>query len=156
MRRKFSTISVYRIELAAGVVTIVQIHMKKAKNIDEFIEQYPEDIQAKMQRLRLAILKIVPDAEQTLNYGIACFKWHGNLIFFSGYKNHIGVYPRPKGFETELAPYKGGKGTIQFPHEKPIPLTLITKVVKARMKENLARETSRGLAVSKAKTKKKK
>jgi len=129
--------------------------MKKPKTIDQFIEQYPEDIQAKMHRLRSAILKIVPDAEETINYGIACFKWHGNLVFFSGYKNHIGVYPRPKGFEKELAAYKGGKGTIQFPHEKPIPLTLITKVVKARMKENLAREAVRGLA-SKVKGRKKK
>jgi uncharacterized protein YdhG (YjbR/CyaY superfamily) len=115
--------------------------MKKPQNIDEFIAQYPPDVQAKLQKIRAVIRKAAPKAEESINYGIACFKLNGkNLIFFSGAKKHIGVYPRPRTpeFVKLLAVYKGGKGTIQFPHDKPIPLGLIVKLVKARIRENLA------------------
>jgi uncharacterized protein YdhG (YjbR/CyaY superfamily) len=113
---------------------------KKPENIDEFIAQYPVEVQEKLQKIRAAIRKAAPKAEECINYGIACYKLGGkNLIFFSGAKNHTAIYPRPRGMKEELAKFKGGKGTIQFPHDKPIPLTLITKVVKHRVKESLVK-----------------
>ena len=129
---------------------------KKPQTIDEFIANYPEDIQEKLQRLRSAIRKAAPQATEIISYGIPAYRFHGNLIYFSAYEHHIGVYPRVKSLEKELAPYEGGKGTIRFPHEKPIPLTLIKKLVKARIEANLQREAVRGLASPKGKTKGKK
>lgn len=82
------------------------------------------------------IRKAAPKAEECINYGIPCYKLNGNLIFFSGYKNHTAIYPRPKTMQKELADFKGGKGTIQFPNTEKLPLTLIAKVVKVRVKEN--------------------
>lgn len=111
--------------------------MKKATTIDEFIASYPPEIQERLERIRATIRKAAPKAEECINYGIACYKLGGkNLIFFSGYKNHTAIYPRPKTLQKELANYKGGKGTIQFPNTEKLPLALIAKVVKARVKEN--------------------
>lgn len=111
----------------------------KPKNIDEFIASYPPEVQVRLEQIREAIRKAAPKAEECINYGIACYKLDGkNLIFFSGFKNHTAIYPRPKGMKEELSTYAGGKGTIQFPHTEKIPVTLIKKVVKARMGETIS------------------
>ena len=111
-----------------------------AKNIDEYISGFPSDVQKVLNQLRVTIKKAAPGAEESISYGIAAFKHNGRiLIYFAGFKNHIGLYPAPRGkeaFKEELSHYKGGKGTIQFQLSHPMPLQLITRIVKFRMKEN--------------------
>lgn len=110
------------------------------KNIDEYIIACPGEIQPKLQQLRAAILKAAPKAEEAISYQIPSFKLKGNLVHFAAYKNHIGFYPAPSGikaFEKELSVYKSSKGAVQFPLDKPLPLALITKIVKFRVKENM-------------------
>lgn len=112
---------------------------KPAKNIDEYIAGFPALVQERMEKLRATIKKAAPAAEEVISYSIAGFKLHGALIYFAGFKNHIGIYPVPRNeeaFKKELAEYKGGKGTAQFPHDKPLPLGLVTRIVKFRKKLN--------------------
>lgn len=112
---------------------------KKPSNIDEYISEFPAEVQKKLQKVRETIRKVAPEASETIKYAMPTFMLNGNLVFFAGYKNHIGFYPIPSGieaFKTELAPYKQGKGSVQFPLNQPIPLGLITKIVKYRIKEN--------------------
>lgn len=115
---------------------------KTASNIDEYIASFSTTVQERMQKIRETIKKSAPAAEEVISYGIAGFKHQGYLIYFAGFKNHIGIYPVPRNeeaFKKELAEYKGGKGTAQFPHDKPLPLGLVTKIVKYRMKANKER-----------------
>jgi uncharacterized protein YdhG (YjbR/CyaY superfamily) len=111
----------------------------KANSIDEFIAGFPEDVQQKLEQMRKAIAKAAPGAVETIKYGIPTFTLGGrNLVHFAAYKNHIGFYPAPSGieaFEKELAPYKAGKGTIQFPLDKPLPLKLVTEAVLFRARQ---------------------
>lgn len=114
----------------------------KASNIDEYIAAFPKDVQKKLEEMRATIRKAAPDAEEAISYAIPTFKQRGNLVHFAAFKNHIGFYPAPRGieaFKKELARYEGGKGTIQFPLDEPLPLPLITKIVKLRVKDNLER-----------------
>lgn len=114
---------------------------KKPNNIDEYIAGFPEETQTVLKQIRATIKKAVPDVEEKISYAIPTFTLNGYyLIYFAGYKNHIGLYPAPKrneAFKKELSDYKGGKGTVQFPLDKPIPLNLITRIVKFRAKETL-------------------
>lgn len=117
------------------------------QNIDEYIAGFPPDIQAKLEKIRAAIRKAAPDAEEAIKYMIPTFTLQGNLVHFAAFKNHIGFYPAPKGieaFKDELAEYEGGKGTIQFPLDKPIPYALIGKIVKFRVQDNLERAAAKG------------
>ena len=110
-------------------------------NIDEYIAGFPSDTQKILQRIRKTIRKAAPDAEEAISYAIPAFKLNGNLIFFAAYKNHISVYPAPRAaaqFKKELAQYEGGKGTVQFPHDQPLPLDLVTKITKFRVKQQEA------------------
>ena len=96
----------------------------------------------------LQLKKLLPKAEEAISYGIPAFNLNGRyLIYFAGYKKHIGLYPVPSGnkiFEKDFAPYNtSGKGTIQFPLDKPMPISLVTKIVKFRMKENSEKEKSK-------------
>ncbi len=104
----------------------------KPKNIDEYIAGFPKDIQTILKQIRATIKKAAPDAEETISYAIPTFTLKGRyLVHFAGYKNHIGFYPAPRGneaFKKELSVYKGGKGTVQFPLDKPMPLNLIIKI----------------------------
>jgi len=118
----------------------------KAANIDEFIAAFPPKTQLLLEKVRIIIRKAAPAAEEKISYGIPSFSLHGNLVHFSGYKNHIGFYPGSSGikaFEKELSNYVCSKGTVQFPLDKPIPLTLISKIVKFRVKENLKKAKSK-------------
>ncbi|MFD2144905.1 iron chaperone [Mucilaginibacter antarcticus] len=111
-----------------------------AKNIDEYIAGYPEDVQQLLQIIRTTIQQAAPDATETIGYGIPTFILNGNLVHFGGYKKHIGFYPAPMGIEAfaaETAQYETGKGTMQFQLDKPLPLDLITKIVKFRVEKNL-------------------
>jgi uncharacterized protein YdhG (YjbR/CyaY superfamily) len=110
------------------------------QTIDEYIKTFPDNVQAILQKVRQAIKETAPDAEETISYQMPTFKMNGNLVHFAGYKNHIGLYPTPSGteaFKKELSAYKSGKGSIQFPLDEPIPFSLIKKIVKFRVKENL-------------------
>jgi uncharacterized protein YdhG (YjbR/CyaY superfamily) len=113
-----------------------------AKNIDEYIAAYPADVQELLQTMRTTIQTAAPDATEAITYAIPTFKLNGNLVHFGGYKNHIGFYPAPMGieaFKEETAQYETGKGTLQFPLDKPLPLDLITRIVKFRVDKNLAK-----------------
>lgn len=117
------------------------------KDIDDYIARFPEDIQELLEKIRLTIKAAAPEAEERISYQMPTFALEGNLVHFAAYKNHIGFYPTPAGieeFEDELSPYIGGKGTVKFPFNKPIPYDLITKIVKYRAKENLERAETKG------------
>jgi uncharacterized protein YdhG (YjbR/CyaY superfamily) len=117
-----------------------------SKNIDEYIADFPKDLQKLLQQLRSTIKKAAPNAEEKIAYGIPTFTLNGNLVHFGAYKTHIGFYPAPSGleaFEKELAPYVTGKGTAQFPLDKPLPLDLITEIVKFRVMKNLEKPVAK-------------
>jgi uncharacterized protein YdhG (YjbR/CyaY superfamily) len=111
------------------------------KNIDEYIETFPEDVQIILEKMRQTIKKAAPEAEEGISYQMHTFKLNGkNLVHFAAFKNHIGFYPIPSGieaFKEELSLYKQGKGSVQFPMDKPIPYDLVKKIVDYRAKENL-------------------
>ena len=112
------------------------------RSIDEYIATFPEDIQALLEAVRATIKVAEPDAEETISYGMPTFTLKGNLVYFAAYKNHIGLYPAPRGIEAfrkELSSYKGAKASVQFPLDKTLPLNLISKIVKYRVKKNLQR-----------------
>jgi uncharacterized protein YdhG (YjbR/CyaY superfamily) len=117
------------------------------QNIDEYIADFPPDIQAILQKIRTTIRKAAPQAEETIKYQMPTFTLQGNLVHFAAFKKHIGFYPTPTGtkeFQKELSVYKGAKGSVQFPLDQPIPFGLISKIVKFRLKENLARADAKG------------
>jgi uncharacterized protein YdhG (YjbR/CyaY superfamily) len=113
---------------------------KEETVIDKYIFSQPREIQKPLQQVRDTIRKAAPAAEETINYGIPTFKLNGNLVHFAAFKKHIGFYPDPSGieaFKKELSVYKGAKGSVQFPLDKPMPLELISRITKFRVKENL-------------------
>ena len=116
---------------------------KKAdfSSIDEYIATFPEETQKLLEEVRGTIKAVVPDAQEKISYQIPTFTLNGKyLIYFAGWKNHISMYPIPAGteaFNKEVAQYADGKGTIKFPIDKPLPLKLITKIVKFRVADNL-------------------
>ena len=114
--------------------------------IDEYIESCPEAVRPTLQTLRQVIKEEVPDDEETIKYQMPTFIYHGNLVYFAAFKNHIGFYPTPSGIDAlgnEVAQYKAGKGTLQFPLNEPLPYSLIRKIVQFRLQENLARKTKK-------------
>ncbi len=118
------------------------------KNMDEYIAGFPNDVQEILEKIRMTIRKVAPDAEETISYQIPTFNLNGRyLIYFAAYKKHVAVYPAPIGnaeFKEELSVYGSGKGTAKFPLDKPIPFALIRKLVKFRAKENLERAKEKG------------
>lgn len=113
----------------------------KPTTIDQYIADFPKETQAILKQVRATIQASAPDATETINYAIPTYKLNGkNLVHFAGFKNHVGFYALPTGhanFEKELAGYKQGKGSVQFPIDEPMPLDLISRIVKWRVKEEL-------------------
>ncbi len=113
---------------------------EKPTNIDEYIADFPKETQIVLENIRNAIKKLVPESEKTISYSMPAFKLNNkDLVYFAGYKNHIGFYATPTGyteFKKELSNYKQGKGSVQFPPDKPIPYELIKRIVKFRVVEN--------------------
>jgi len=110
------------------------------KTIDEYIAGFPQDVQEILEKVRMTIRKAAPEAEETINYQMPTFTLYGNLVHFAAYQHHIGFYPTPTGieeFKNELSSYKGAKGSVQFPFDRPIPYDLIGRIVEFRVKENL-------------------
>ena len=110
-------------------------------SIDEYITAFPADIQKILQEIRAVIKAATPKAEEKIGYQMPTFTLNGgNLVHFAAFKNHIGFYPTPSGieaFQKELSVYKGAKGSVQFPIDKPMPLKLISRIVKFRVAENI-------------------
>lgn len=112
----------------------------KTNDIDNYITGFPEDVQKILEQLRSTIMKAAPNAEEVISYKMPAYKYHGMLVYFAAYNNHIGFYPTPSGieaFKQELSVFKGAKGSVQFPLDKPLPIKLIAKIVAFRVKENL-------------------
>jgi len=111
--------------------------------IDEYIKIYPSEVQIILEKVRLTIRKAAPEAVEAISYRMPTFKLNGkNLVHFAAFKNHIGFYPIPSGieaFKEELSAYKQGKGSVQFPLDKPIPYELISRIVEFRVKESQVR-----------------
>lgn len=115
-------------------------------SIDEYIATFPEETQKILEQIRATIKAAAPEAQEKISYQMPTFFLNGNLVHFASFKNHIGFYPVPTGieeFKKELAAYPQGKGSVQFPLDKPMPLGLITKIVKFRVRENLAKARSK-------------
>ncbi len=114
--------------------------------IDEYIAGFPAEVQALLQEMRATIRATAPEATEAISYRMPTFKLHGILVHFAAFKNHIGFYPVPSGleaFKEELAAYKGGKGSVQFPLDQPLPLALVEKIVRFRVAENLAKAAAK-------------
>lgn len=108
--------------------------------IDDYILQFPKEIQRKLQELRQVIKESAPEAEERISYKMPTYYLRGNLVHFAAYSRHIGFYPAPSGieaFKDQLEGYKTSKGAIQFPLDDDLPLGLIRKIVKFRVEENL-------------------
>jgi uncharacterized protein YdhG (YjbR/CyaY superfamily) len=114
---------------------------KQFRTIDDYIKTFPEDVQAILEKIRQTIRKAAPEAVEAISYQMPAFKLNGrNLVYFAAWKNHIGFYRVPSGteaFKKEMSSYKQGKGSVQFPIDKPIPFDLVKKIVNYRIKENL-------------------
>ena len=112
----------------------------KPSDIDEYIERHSNEDQRLLRQMRATIHKAAPGASEKISYGIPTFYSNGNLVHFAVFTNHIGFYPTSSGiaaFKKELGPYKWSKGAVQFPKNKPLPLSLVAKIVKFRVKQNL-------------------
>ena len=110
--------------------------------IDEYIAGFPPNVRRLLRQVRATIRKAAPKAEEKISYQIPTLFLHGNLVHFGAFKEHIGCYPAPMGlkeFEKELSKYAGSKGSVRFPLDQPMPLGLITRIVKFRVKKNLER-----------------
>jgi uncharacterized protein YdhG (YjbR/CyaY superfamily) len=112
------------------------------KTIDEYIAGSPPEVRASLRKIRAAIRKAAPGAREAIKYQMPTFTQHGNLVHFAAYKHHIGFYPAPRAierFKAELSVYEGSKGTVRFPLDKPVPLGLIGRIVKFRVKQDRER-----------------
>ena len=119
---------------------------KPPQNIDAYIADFSQEVQEKLQKIRETVRNAAPDAVEKISYQMPTFAQEGNLVHFAAFKNHIGFYPAPQGieeFKEELSLYKGGKGSVQFPLDQPIPYELISKIVAFRLKENLEKAAAR-------------
>ena len=122
------------------------------KSIDDYISNFPEDVQKILKTLRTVIKESAPEAEEKISYQMPTFFLKGNLVHFAAFKNHIGFYPAPRGiekFQKELSVYEGGKGSVRFPLDKTLPYDLVSRIVEFRVKENLAKAEDKSEAKKK-------
>src|ERR1035438_2302355 len=118
----------------------------KAKDIDGYISQFPGDVQAILQKVRTTISSAAPGAKEVISYMMPAFKQHGILVYFAAWAKHIGMYPPisgDKALEKSVARYAGPKETLQFPLDEPMPLDLIERIVKLRVKQDSAKAAAR-------------
>ncbi|MBS0470165.1 MAG: DUF1801 domain-containing protein [Proteobacteria bacterium] len=116
-----------------------------AKTVDAYIEAAPEDLRPTLAQLRAIIRKAAPKAEEGISYGMPYYKHQGALAGFALFKKHIGFFPGAivADFRGELAAYKTAKGTVQLPLDKPLPVTLIRKMLKAGLKRNAVKAAAK-------------
>lgn len=114
---------------------------KRFETIDEYIKTFPKEVQRVLEEMRRTVKEAAPEAVEAISYQMPTFKLNGkNLVHFAAFKNHIGFYPIPSGIEAfhqELSRYKQGKGSVQFPLDRPLPYELVKEIVAFRAKENL-------------------
>ncbi len=116
------------------------------QSIDEYIAAFSPEVRAILERIRLAIAKAAPEAQETISYRIPTFTLSGALVYFAAFKKHIGFYPPVRGdagLEKAVAPYAGEKGNLRFPLDQPIPYGLIERIVRLRVKQNLTQATAK-------------
>jgi uncharacterized protein YdhG (YjbR/CyaY superfamily) len=116
------------------------------KDIDEYIARFPAEVQAILQKVRATIRNTAPEAKETISYQMSAFKQHGILVYFAGWQKHIGLYPPVSGdkaLEKAVARYSGPKGNLQFPLDEPIPYDLVERIVKLRVKQDLAKAAAK-------------
>jgi uncharacterized protein YdhG (YjbR/CyaY superfamily) len=113
---------------------------KHAESVEEYISRFPKAVQVKLNTMRATIFKHAPEAIESISYGMPAYKTNKKpLVYFAAYKHHIGFYATPNGhlqFAAELANYKQGKGSVQFPINEPLPIALIAEIVKFKSFEN--------------------
>ena len=117
--------------------------VRTPRSIDEYIESCPPVVRTLLREMRETIRKAAPQAEEAISYRIPTFKLNGNLVHFAAFKSHIGFYPTSSGilaFKKELSGYKTSRGTVQFPMDKPMPLDLVRRIVRFRVKESLSKQ----------------
>ena len=120
----------------------------KAKDVDEYLSGFPKEIQKKLEELRFAIRKAAPDAKEIISYQMPAYSLNGILVYFAAYKNHIGFYPTASGiknFKEDFSKYESSKGAVRFPIDQPLPLKLISRIVRFRVKENLEKHLQKQL-----------
>jgi uncharacterized protein YdhG (YjbR/CyaY superfamily) len=120
--------------------------MAKAPDIDGYISQFPADVQAALEKVRTTIKDAAPEADEVISYQMPAFRQHGVLVYFAAWKRHIGLYPPisgDKALEKAVARYAGPKGNLQFPLDEPIPYDLIERIVKLRVKQDLAKAAAK-------------
>jgi len=118
----------------------------ESPDVNSYIALFPEHTRVLLETLRTAIKKAAPNAEETISYQMPAYKQDGMLVYFAGYKSHIGFYPGAAGiseFKKEVSAYKNAKGSVQFPLDEPLPLTLVSKIVKFRVKQNTEKAKAR-------------
>lgn len=116
-----------------------------AKGVDEYIASFPPEVQSVLQRIRSTIRGAAPEARETISYRIPAFVLNGVLVYFAAFKRHIGFYPPVRGdvrLEKAVSRYAGEKGNLRFPLDRPIPYSLIERIVKHRVKQNLTKAGS--------------
>ncbi len=116
-------------------------------NVDEYIATFSPEVQAVLQQVRQVVRRAAPAAQEVISYQMPALKLNGVLVYFAAFKKHIGFYPPIKGdarLEKAASPYAGEKGNLRFPLDKPIPLDLIERLTKLRVKQDLARAAASG------------
>ena len=114
----------------------------KPKDVDSYIASFPKSVQALLKKVRRTIRVAAPKASEVISYNIPAYRQNGMLVYFAGFKSHIGLYPPVRGnaaLEKAVAKYAGPKGNLQFPYDEPLPLALITRIVRHNVKQDLAR-----------------
>ena len=114
--------------------------------VDEYIAVFPKEVQKILRQVRTAIKKAAPEAEEGITYGMPAYRLNGPLVYFAAFKTHVGFYATPNGneaFKSELSLYKQGKGSVQFPLDQPMPLDLITRIVKFRVAQNIEKSAKK-------------
>jgi hypothetical protein len=113
---------------------------KAAENVDDYIADFPLEVKNRLLQIRNLIKSTVPKVEEYISYAMPAYNYHGVLIYFSGFKNHIGLFSVPNlhpDFLEKFKPYKTGRGSVQFPHIKALPLDFIKEILEFRVSENL-------------------
>lgn len=127
-------------------MSIMDEKKAKVESVDEYISQFPAEIQEILQKLRKVIKEAAPDAVEKISYQMPTLALSGNLVHYAAFKNHIGFYPAPSGieaFKEELSGYKGAKGSVQFPLNQELPYELISRIVQFRAAENKEKATAK-------------
>lgn len=106
--------------------------------IENYISKFPSEIQKRLELIRATVKSSIPDVTEVMSYGVPAFKRNSKTVMYAAFKHHIGLYPTPdviEVFRNELSNYEQSKGTIQFPHEKELPIDLILKITRYRLEQ---------------------